>query len=367
MNEDQGLRHPSIVAYRPIVHIAHVSDCYAPRTGGIETQVTALVAQQRMAGDEVSVLTATPGSSNDAIRLTSRIPFDLPIHPRTYRVVTEQLRRTHPDIVHVHVGAISPFAWEAVRAAHDLGFPVVVTVHSMWGPLSQRGYALSRSFLRWDQWGVRVCAVSSVAAAAVARVIPMEIGLTPNGIDPHPWQESGEPQADAPLRLVSVLRLAPRKRVLALIRMFHQVLHVIPDARLTIVGDGPLYGVAQRRARGLPVDFTGRLSREQIVSTFSHSHVFWQPSIRESFGLAALEARCAGLPVIARTQSGAGEFITDRKNGWLVESDAMAIQRLITTDMPQWAQMRRTNREIPPPVTWQRVLPVIREQYALAQ
>jgi hypothetical protein len=76
------------------VRIAHVSDCYAPRTGGIETQVAALATRQSLAGEDVRVITATPGhdavfSGDDVVdritvhRLAARIPFELPIHPRT--------------------------------------------------------------------------------------------------------------------------------------------------------------------------------------------------------------------------------------------------------------------------------------------
>jgi glycosyltransferase involved in cell wall biosynthesis len=329
--------------------------------------VAALVAQQRMAGDQVSVITATPGSSIDAIRIASRMPFDLPIHPRTHQEVTKQLRVLDPDVVHVHMGAVSPFAWEAVRAAHDLSLPILVTVHSMWGPISQQGYLLSARLMQWNRWGVRVSAVSTVAAAAVARVVPGDIGITPNGIDPALWQHCGAPEADAPLRLVSVLRLAPRKRVLALIRMFQLVQRVIPDATLTIIGDGPLESIARRRSTSLRIEFAGRLNREDMVKVFARSHVFWQPSIRESFGLAALEARCAGLPVVARSQTGAGEFLINGINGWLVESDSQAIHRIVTTDAANWVRIRKTNSDTPPLVTWARVLPMVREQYELAQ
>ena len=44
------------------VRIAHVTDCYPPRSGGIESQVADLAAQQAAAGDDVHVLTATPAA-----------------------------------------------------------------------------------------------------------------------------------------------------------------------------------------------------------------------------------------------------------------------------------------------------------------
>jgi glycosyltransferase involved in cell wall biosynthesis len=57
------------------------------------------------------------------------------------------------------------------------------------------------------------------------------------------------------------------------------------------------------------------------------------PARLESFGIAALEARCAGLPVVAMTAGGVGEFVSDGREGLLVRDDAemaRAISRLAT-------------------------------------
>ena len=47
------------------MRIVHVSDCFAPRTGGIETQVGDLARHQARAGHEVHVLTATLGDGGE--------------------------------------------------------------------------------------------------------------------------------------------------------------------------------------------------------------------------------------------------------------------------------------------------------------
>ena len=367
VDEHQGLWHRSIVAYRPGVHIAHISDCYAPRTGGIETQVGGLVARQRARGDRVHVITATPGTGDEVIRLTAHTPFDLPVHPRTHHVVTQALAERDIDVVHVHVGAVSPFAWEAVRAARDLGLPTVVTVHSMWGALSRSGYGLGARLLQWPTWGVVMAAVSEAAARQVHRVTRAAVRVTPNGIDPTQWTSQGRPDMDAPLHLVSVLRLAPRKRVDALLAMFAKVHAQRPQSSLTIIGDGPLLVPARIRARALPVTLTGRLDRSRMRAVYATAHLFWQPSIRESFGIAALEARSAGVPVLARTQAGTSSFITHEVNGYLVNSDDAAVRAVVWARAEQLDAMRAHNESTEPPVTWEHVLPMVDEAYAAAQ
>jgi hypothetical protein len=68
------------------VRIVHISDCYPPRLGGIETQVRALAVRQAAAGHDVHVITATPGEvvrrgteQLDGVTVTTvRLPADLP-------------------------------------------------------------------------------------------------------------------------------------------------------------------------------------------------------------------------------------------------------------------------------------------------
>jgi len=191
------------------VRIAHVSDCFAPRTGGIETQVGALAARQLESGDDVRVITATPGHGDvfagdervDGLlvhRVAAHVPFELPVHPRTGREVTRLLAQDPVDVVHVHAGVVSPFAWGAIRAASRAGIPTLVTVHSIWGPLASPGFGLSDALLRWSRWGVTLSAVSDVAAARIAESVPRagRVLVVPNGID----RPSGASRTSRPAR-----------------------------------------------------------------------------------------------------------------------------------------------------------------------
>ena len=367
VNEGDGGGHDGvIVAYRPCVRIAHVSDCFAPRVGGIETQVAALAAEQRRAGDEVRVITATPGPATEHVtRICFPMPGQLPVHPRTRAHVVRNLVDEPCDVLHVHMGAVSPFAWGAVRAGRELGIPVLVTVHSMWGSISRAGYGLGA---RGIGSGVHLAAVSNVAAREIARAIPgaAPVSITPNGIDPEPWRTSIEPALDEPLHIVTVMRLAPRKRLGALLRIFRDAHKHRPNMRLSIIGDGPHRKVGERRAQGLPVTFTGRLERSEILDVFQTAHVYVQPSVYESFGIAALEARCAGLPVIARSGSGVDAFIHDGIEGFMAPSDDAIRTLLATVDPVELQRLRHHNMSTDPPVTWHDVLPMVRHAYAIA-
>jgi glycosyltransferase involved in cell wall biosynthesis len=139
-----------------------------------------------------------------------------------------------------------------------------------------------------------------------------------------------------------------------------------------IVGDGPLRGATERHLRrhGMAgwVELPGRLTRPQIKEMFARADVFVAPATLESFGIAALEARCAGLPVLARSQGGIGEFICDGREGVLVDSDHAMADAIVAlaTDEGTRARIAAHNRTTMPPVSWPDVLARTEEFYDLA-
>lgn len=374
------------------MRIAHVSDCYAPRTGGIESQVRALAERQWGAGADVRVITATPddrasrsaSEAGDALtvhRVTASLPFDLPVHPRTRREVGVVLDRDPVDVLHVHAGVVSPFAWGAMRAARDRGIPILVTVHSVWGPVARPGFAASESIARWGEWGVTLSAVSDLAAARIRRAVPRtgEVLVLPNGIDVAEWSPPPSRRVESKageLRLVTVMRLAPRKRAIPLVRMIEgarRALRGSVEVTATIVGSGPMMERAQRAVAraglGDAVSFTGRLDREGVRDVLWGSDVYVQPSVKESFGLAALEARTAGLPVVVRSQSGSTQFIRSGVEGLVADDDAGMVASLaqLGRDVDLRTRMAAHNRTVPPQETWPWVLEEVEQAYRLTQ
>jgi glycosyltransferase involved in cell wall biosynthesis len=103
-----------------------------------------------------------------------------------------------------------------------------------------------------------------------------------------------------------------------------------------IIGEGPkrpaLEAYLRRHRMADWVELTGQLDQPAIRRVFDDADLYLSPATLESFGIAALEARCAGLPVIAFAGTGVSDFIEHDRNGLLVGSDAemvAAITRLV--------------------------------------
>jgi glycosyltransferase involved in cell wall biosynthesis len=308
-------------------------------------------------------------------RVAARIPAGLPIHPRTYREVAAVLASDPVDAVHVHAGVISPFAWGAIRAARDAGLPVLVTVHCIWGPVAQRAFALSDRALGWSAWGIQLSAVSGVAASRIEAAAPgaAPVLVIPNGITASDWRVEHAERDESVVRMCSVMRIAPRKRVIPLLRMLKAAQRMVGEStalELTIIGDGPERPRAERFARrnDLAVRFTGRLDRPGIREEFARTDIYVQPSIKESFGLAALEARCAGLPLVIHADSGTTQFVRDGVEG-LIGADDWAMAGAIAQlahDRGLRERIAEHNRTVEPVDSWAHVLNEVIHGYEVA-
>jgi glycosyltransferase involved in cell wall biosynthesis len=326
------------------MRILHVTDAYLPKQGGIEVQVSDLARRQTEAGHEVTVLTCAaddagrrprPGrglqtadpDEGDARELRVGLPWRA--LPAAIRQVHGVLRRERPDVVHVHLSVWSPLSILAIKAAVRQGLPVTVTLHSLWWyatPLYGGGHVL----LRWGRWPVAWTAVSELAARPLHTFVGPdgEISVLPNGIEPRDWTAEPLPRDPREVVVVSVLRLAARKRPVALLRMVRRARRQLPPGvrlRVVLVGEGPLRNRIEKLVRryGLQdcVKLAGRMDRAGIRELYRRADLYVAPATMESFGIAALEARCAGLPVLARRRTGIADFVQDGVHGRLGDND----------------------------------------------
>jgi 1,4-alpha-glucan branching enzyme len=140
------------------------------------------------------------------------------------------------------------------------------------------------------------------------------IVIVPNGVDPQDIGIEGDAARtfDAPqLSLLFVGRLAVEKGIDDLL----EAMRILPAARLSIAGRGPLEASLPR----LPnVTFLGAVPRAQLGALYRAADLVVAPSISEALPMVVLEALAAGTPVVACPAGDIPLVVRDGENGLLV-------------------------------------------------
>jgi glycosyltransferase involved in cell wall biosynthesis/protein-L-isoaspartate O-methyltransferase len=156
----------------------------------------------------------------------------------------------------------------------------------------------------------------------------------PYGVDFSTFSR-GEPGAAAPV-FVAVGRFVEKKAPHLVVLAFAEVRRACPEARLIMVGDGPLWGATQHLARVLNVadaiEFLGPRSHAEVAAIMRRARAFVQHSVVATDGdaegtpVAVLEAGATGLPVIATRHGGIPDVVLSGHTGFLVgEGDVGAM------------------------------------------
>lgn len=346
------------------MRIVHVADSFPPDVGGIERQVETLARRQTAEGHEVTVITAVAdvGDVDRDVTVARAAPgrwLTVAFPWRNYSMVTQILDRGDVDIVHAHFTVVSPLAIFVTREASRRGIPVAITVHSLWWKVAIATRVATLPF-GWGRIRAAWSAVSSIAAEHVDRTLLSvdKVSVLPNLIDTPWWNEGSTIRAaDGEIRIVLVGRLKKRKHVDEFIDVLSEVRKRVPPStrlKVSILGDGPRRTDLQKQIERLGltdwVSFLGYHPSPQIRALFHNSDLFVASSRQEAFGIAALEARSAGLPVIGYAENGLSDFITDGLDGLLV-ADASAMVEVFVRliDEPQQLQELAANAARVPP------------------
>ena len=146
-----------------------------------------------------------------------------------------------------------------------------------------------------------------------------KIVVIPNGIDPLQYQtdtEKSKPQA------IFVGRLVFYKNLDVVLEAFSKVIKKIPDARLVIVGEGPIKQSLVEKSKHLfiqdSVTFTGNISDQEKIRLISESRLLLNPSLVEGFGIVLLEGFACGKPVIVSDTKPLSDLVNDSIDGFVV-------------------------------------------------
>ncbi len=146
--------------------------------------------------------------------------------------------------------------------------------------------------------------------------------------------------------IIFVGRLLSHKNVEMLVEAISLVKKQYSDVACKIVGDGPEREKITKRIRNLKLDDNIEIidlvkEHSTLYSLLKASKMLVLPSVREGFGLVAVEANAAGLPVITTTHpdNATKDLIEDGINGYLAEPLAASIAEKILRVLDDYSSM----------------------------
>ncbi len=153
--------------------------------------------------------------------------------------------------------------------------------------------------------------------------------------------------------ILFVGNLVKAKGVNFLIESIPDILSSEPNLLAVIVGEGELEEKLRIQVKDLGIEnfvqFEGFKPHSEIALWMSASDLFVLPSLREGFGLVALEALSSGVPIVTSQVGGIPEFVKDGENGFLVEpgnpSEIAKKVRILLKDKKRHSNMSKRARE----------------------
>lgn len=332
-----------------------VSALYHPNLGGLGRQAMLLTERLRKEGVELFVVSRKmdgmpPAAFSPDVEVV-RVPCLFPkIHvfeevslkhillSLSYSAGIAAVlvrRRRRFDIVHFHGASIPLFV--SLPILKLMGKKVMAKVAAAKlgteaGALSGRYWFIGNLLARMMRSVDAFIATSDEIRQGLEKdgIRPERIHRLPNFVDPAIFHPPAQGEREAAKRgrgdggrtvLLFTGRLVPRKGVEHLLAAWKDVSPDFPDARLAVLGEGPLLpdlvALAEKLGIAGTVRFEGRV--DDVPVRLRSADIFVLPSLQEGMPNSLLEAMASGLPVIATRIGGVSDLVEDGVNGRLVE------------------------------------------------
>ncbi|TDL24442.1 transferase [Rickenella mellea] len=325
------------------LRIAMICDFFHPNVGGVENHIYMLSAELIRRGHKVVVITHSHPPDRVGVRWilpglkVYYIPFPtiassatLPNFFTFLPYLRSILLRERITLVHGHA-SLSSLAHEGILHAHHMGVRTVFTDHSLFG-FDDAASILTNKLLEGALCNVDgVICVShtgrentvlragyrfeskSAEVSSKRKFDPTIWHVIPNALVTEKFKPTLDRVADNTVTVVVLSRLAYRKGIDLLVATAPRICELFPNVRFVIGGDGPkLIDLLQMREKYLLQDqiiLRGPVRHSDVRSVLAEGSIFLNTSLTESFGIAILEAACAGLYVVSTRVGGVPEVL----------------------------------------------------------
>jgi glycosyltransferase involved in cell wall biosynthesis len=242
---------------------------------------------------------------------------------KSFFQIRKIIKTQRPDLVNTHTSKAGILGRVATKSV-SRKTPVVHTFH---GHLIYGYFAryksmiftlIEKSMSRYTDTAIAVTAETknSLIKLGIGRKLSwriIQIGIPARVVtQPQPTEQA--------LKILWIGRFTQIKDPSLAVKTIKNLSNTAPGKfELTMVGEGELYGQVKNEAVGLPIKFTGWLTNPfEKISSFD---LLLITSKNEGLPLVMLEAANFGKPTLSKNVGGVSEFITDNKNGYLVNGN----------------------------------------------
>ncbi len=373
---------------------------YPPQTvGGLARHVHDLSCSLAALGDEVHVITC-PVSSRGIYSLyrgvhVHRIRPEL-LTSNDFMNWVGQMNNGMAELAGKLVEVFGPFDlvhahdWLVVEASKQIcdqmKLPLVATIHAteygrnhgLHTDLQKHIHSLEQEL---TEQATLLIGCSRYMCQEIARLFKQstdKIAVIPNGVDPKnilPDREKLLSRSGRDKNILFLGRLVPEKGVQILIEALPTIIQKAGPVKLYIAGKGPYQQELAEQAKSLgvadQVHFVGFVNDEDRNKLLDQCDVAVIPSLYEPFGIVALEAMAAGLPVVVSDTGGLHDVIEHGIDGYCVPpGDAAMLAHYITEliNNPELAQhfTRQAKRNVAVKFNWRQIASDTLKVYAKA-
>ncbi|MFT4051006.1 MAG: glycosyltransferase [Microbacterium sp.] len=278
----------------------------------------------------------------------------------TKRYARRVLDAVQPDVVHSQSHIL--IGRGMTRIAYQRGIPVIATNHVMAEnlidfttlPPGLSEYAIK---LAWDDakrtFGMSRAVTTPTRRAAefLERTIDIrDVIAISCGIDKRNYTPDLAPRVHR--RVLFVGRLTTEKHIEVTLAAVARLVPELPEITFDVVGGGDQRRNLEQTAQRLGIDdrvtFHGRLSEEDLRSSYGKADVFAIASIAELQSIATMEAMASGLPIVAADAVALPHLVQDGVNGYLfepgnVEELADKLRRVLTAPPEEYLRMQQAS------------------------
>lgn len=263
---------------------------------------------------------------------TNSLGYTSPRDPRiAMRLVQYLNKTTRPNtVVHAHLFPTT-FQVALTKILSRSKIPNSMTEHSTWNRRRANGIVRQldrRIYSRFD----RVCAISDPARDALLCNYPELASKTQtlrNGAKLFFKVPPTFEKDNSPANILTIARLAPAKNLEIALRAMARLVHV--PWQYLIAGGGQEKTQLEKLAHDLKIGdrvrFLGTV--EDVRPLLKSADIFLLPSLWEGFGLAAVEAMNAGLPIVSSNVPGLKEVVQSAGNPTVSPDDVDAFAQEI--------------------------------------